>query len=190
MQSNWQLSSLLLLNPLSLMPTASEDSGLDVSPPLTQLTYSPAVDESPSDLTAPHLPPAPTPHLPVPHTSTHLPRSLTPHSNPSFTQTAAPNSRSMYSVKKSDLPHTAEPATAGTQGEEVRGAGEEPPENKGGVLQQHLRHLSGSCEKKLEWRNVESKVHALNCRHVFHRECFKQWRRVNDNCPLCRAAPR
>ena len=26
----------------------------------------------------------------------------------------------------------------------------------------------------------------LNCNHYFHRKCINKWRKINDNCPICR----
>mmetsp|Transcript_57768 Transcript_57768/g.79322 ORF Transcript_57768/g.79322 Transcript_57768/m.79322 type:complete len:91 (+) Transcript_57768:135-407(+) len=43
-----------------------------------------------------------------------------------------------------------------------------------------------SCAICLEEYDSNSQVTQLNCNHVFHTECIKEWAKTNNICPYCR----
>jgi hypothetical protein len=47
---------------------------------------------------------------------------------------------------------------------------------------------SSSCSICLSPCDAGSDTSILECRHAFHRECLRHWRRTHDTCPVCRGA--
>ena len=35
-------------------------------------------------------------------------------------------------------------------------------------------------------QDFENTIIKLDCNHCFHRKCINKWRKINDNCPICR----
>ena len=42
------------------------------------------------------------------------------------------------------------------------------------------------CPICLEEYNDKETICKLNCNHIFHKECIKEWFKKNNNCPNCR----
>ena len=42
------------------------------------------------------------------------------------------------------------------------------------------------CSICLEEYQKNNNIIKLNCEHQYHKECIKQWFKINNNCPQCR----
>ncbi|KAG6529263.1 hypothetical protein ZIOFF_011460 [Zingiber officinale] len=70
--------------------------------------------------------------------------------------------------------------------ESVRGPTSAPAAAVEGLQMKKITEELGVCSICLEDFNIMSHVLEMPCRHIFHRECLKEWLARSNTCPLCR----
>ena len=51
-----------------------------------------------------------------------------------------------------------------------------------------LTHLDDECGICLQSYNEQDLVSIESCRHTFHKDCINEWKKVTNNCPICKRA--
>ena len=55
------------------------------------------------------------------------------------------------------------------------------------LLPIHIRSIKeNKCSICLEEYIENNNIIKLNCEHQYHKECIKEWFKINNNCPQCR----
>ena len=64
-------------------------------------------------------------------------------------------------------------------------------ERKTKIKLEETLNMSSICLDVIESRLTETgEVVDLNCGHIFHKSCLKEWHRVKNTCPNCNARMR
>lgn len=62
--------------------------------------------------------------------------------------------------------------------------------NYGDYCKKHLPNKSDEecsiCQDIIKYTHTSKCVWKLECGHMFHRKCLKQWEKISPTCPVCR----